>query len=187
MSHNTLAKSKEEILKLLPPTIFFFVALHIIALVRSLMTTGSGLPVSSSGQIALAALIIGKAVLLADLWPPINRFPHKPLIFNILWKTVIYYAVASLIHYLERIFDFAKAAGGVAAGNRQLLAAIVWPHFWAIQLVLMVIIFNYCVIREIGRALGEERVFLLFFRQCNVLDSVRRRERGLDVPQIPRN
>jgi hypothetical protein len=32
MSHNTLPKSKEEIQKLLPP-IFFFVALHIIALV----------------------------------------------------------------------------------------------------------------------------------------------------------
>jgi hypothetical protein len=151
------------------------------------MTTGSGLPVSSSGQIALAALIIGKVVLLADLWPPINRFPHKPPVFNILWKKVIYYAVASLIHYLERIFDFAKAAGVVAAGNRQLLAAIVWPHFWAIQLVLLVIIFNYCVIREIGRALGEERVFLLFFRHCNVLDSVRRRERDLDAPQIPRS
>jgi hypothetical protein len=33
MSHNTLPMSKEKIQKLLPPTIFFFVALHIIALV----------------------------------------------------------------------------------------------------------------------------------------------------------
>lgn len=159
-----LEKLKEEALALLPPTIFFFVALHIIALVRALMTAGTGLPISSSAQIALSALIIGKAVLLADLWPPINRFPHRPLIYNIAWKTVIYYVVATLIHYLERLFDFSRAAGGIAAGNQRLLAEIVWPHYLAVQIVLLVIILNYCVIRELGRAIGEERLFRLFIR-----------------------
>ncbi len=158
-------KLKEEILGVIPPTLFFFIALHIMALVRTLTTKGTGLPVASSAQIALAALIIGKAVLLADLWPPINRFPEKPLIYNVTWKTVIYYAVASLIHYLERLYDFAKEAGGIAAGNEKLLSEIVWPHFWALQIILLLIIFNYCVIRELGRALGEENVIRLFFRQ----------------------
>jgi hypothetical protein len=158
-------KLKEEFLALLPPTIFFFVALHIIGLVRVLMTKGTGLPVTSSAQIALAALIIGKAVLLADLWPPINRFPEKPLIYNIVWKTVIYYAVASFIHYLERLYDFTKEAGGIVAGNESLLSEIVWPHFWALQIILFVVILNYCVIRELGRVLGEKRMIRLFFQQ----------------------
>ncbi|MFN7572217.1 MAG: hypothetical protein ACK5TK_12310 [Betaproteobacteria bacterium] len=161
----SVEKVKEEFLALIPPTLFFFIALHIVGLVRRLMTEGTGLPVSSSAQIAIAALIIGKAVLLADLWPPINRFPEKPLLYNIAWKTGVYFLVASLIHYLERLYDHAKAAGGIAAGNARLLAEIVWPHFWAIQIVLLVIIFNYCVIRELGRALGEERVFRMFLRQ----------------------
>ncbi len=158
-------KLKEEFLALLPPTIFFFIALHIIGLVRVLMTRGTGLPVSSSAQIALASLIIGKAVLLADLWPPINRFPQKPLVFNIVWKTVIYYVVGSFIHYLERLYDFGKEAGGIVAGNEKLLSEIVWPHFWAIQIIVLVVIFDYCVIRELGRALGEKRVIRMFFQQ----------------------
>jgi hypothetical protein len=158
-------KLKEEFLAVLPPTIFFFIALHVIGLVRALLTKGTGLPLVSSAQIALAALIIGKAVLLADHWPPINRFPEKPLIYNIVWKTIIYFAVASIIHYLERLFDFAKAAGSIAAGNEKLLSEIVWPHFWGLQIVLLVVILNYCVIRELGRALGEKRVFRLFFVQ----------------------
>ena len=168
-------KLKEELLAVLPPTIFFFIALHIIGLVRVLMTKGTGLPVNSSAQIALAALIIGKAVLLADLWPPINRFPRKPLIYNIVWKTVIYYGVASFIHYLERLYDFAKEAGGIVAGNEKLLSEIVWPHFWALQIILLVVILNYCVIRELGRVLGEERVFRMFFRQTTAA-SVEERE-----------
>ena len=63
--NKVVEKLKEEFLAVLPPTIFFFIALHIIGLVRVLMTKGRGLPVTSSAQIALAALILGKAVLLA--------------------------------------------------------------------------------------------------------------------------
>jgi hypothetical protein len=156
---------KKELLELIPPTIFFFVALHVIALVRSLMTRGAGLPIASSAQIAIGALIIGKAVLLADLWPAINRFPEKPLIYNITWKTIIYFFVASIIHYLEQLFDFARAADGIVAGNEKLLSEIIWPHFWGTQILLLVIILNYCVIRELSRVLGEERTFRMFFRQ----------------------
>jgi hypothetical protein len=50
-----VGKLKEELLAVLPPTVFFFIALHIVGLVRVLMTEGTGLPVTSSAQIALAA------------------------------------------------------------------------------------------------------------------------------------
>lgn len=161
---STAHKLKEEFLKMVPPTAFFFIALHVIALVRSLMTSGQGLAPTSSAQIALSALILGKAVLLADMLPAINRFPEKPLAYNVGWKTVIYFVVASGIHYLERLYDATREAGSLAAGNELLAERIVWPHFWAIQILIAVMILNYCAIRELGRALGEERIFRLFFR-----------------------
>src|SRR5947199_9218448 len=97
---------KKEFFELLPPTIFFFVALHIVAFVRVLMLKGTGLAPSSSISIAVAALILGKAVLLADLLPMINRFPKRPLIYNVAWKTLIYLLMSAFIHYLERLIDF---------------------------------------------------------------------------------
>ena len=45
------AKLKEEFYKLLPPTIYFFVTLHIVALVRMLMTRGTTFPASSTMSI----------------------------------------------------------------------------------------------------------------------------------------
>lgn len=156
-------KIKEEFLALLPPTIFFFVALHVVGLVRSLMVKGTGLEAVSSVQIAVGALILGKAVLIADLLPAINRFPHRPLVWNIVWKSVIYFAIATLIHYAERLFDTWKLAPGFAAANERLLSEIVWPHFWAMQIVLAVLILNYCVIRELSRAIGENRMLELVF------------------------
>jgi len=156
-------KIKEEIVALLPPTVFFFVVLHIIAFVRVLMVQGTGLPIATSAQIAVAALILGKAVLIADMLPVVNRFPDKPLVYNVTWKTTIYFLIALLIHYLERLVDFWKEAGGIAAANHKMIAEIVWPHFWAIQIVMVVLIFNYCVMHELVRVMGAQQVRAIFF------------------------
>ena len=96
-------KLKEEFLEILPPTIFFFATLQLIAAMRVLMLRGTGITVTSPLEVTLAALILGKAVLVADLLPFINLYPHKPLIYNVVWKTVIYLAMATLMHYVERL------------------------------------------------------------------------------------
>jgi len=154
---------KKEFYELIPPTLFFFVALHIVALIRALMAKGSGIAVSSTASIAIAALILGKAVLLADMLPMINRFPRRPLIYNVSWKTVVYLVVAGVIHYVERLIDYAREAGGLVAGNEKLLAEMVWPHFWAIQILLFALIVMYCTISELVRAIGKEKFVRMFF------------------------
>src|SRR5256885_13945011 len=156
-------KLKEEFFALLPPTIFFFVALHIVAFVRVLMLEGTGISPLSSMSVAVAALILGKAVLIADMLPMINRFPNKPLIYNVTWKTVIYLLLSAVIHYLERLIDFWRQTGGFVAGNQKLLSEIIWPHFWAIQIILLVLIVMYCTIHELVRAIGKEKVLRIFF------------------------
>ena len=158
-----MTKLKEEFFKLLPPTIFFFVALHIVLFIRILMLEGTGLSPYSSASIAVTALILGKAVLLADMVPMINRFPNRPLIYNVAWKTLIYWLMATLIHYVERLIDFWRQAGSFVAGNRKMLAEIVWPHFWAIQIVLFVLIAMYCMMHELVRVVGKEKVMRIFF------------------------
>jgi hypothetical protein len=156
-------KLKEELFALLPPTIFFFVALHIVAFIRVLMLKGTGISPLSTMSIAVAALILGKAVLIADLLPIINRFPNKPLIYNVAWKTLIYLLMATLIHYLERLIDFWRQTESFVAGNKELLAKIVWPHFWAIQIILLVLIAMYCTMHELVRVIGKEKVLRIFF------------------------
>jgi len=161
--HKLLEKLKEEFFAALPPTIFFFVMLHIVAVVRVLMAKAGNFQPMSTVSITVAALILGKAVLIADKLPSINRYPEEPLIYNVAWKTVIYLLVAGVIHYLERLFDFSRQAGGIVAGNAKLLAEIVWPHFWAIQIILFVLILMYCTMRELVRVIGKEKVLRIFF------------------------
>jgi hypothetical protein len=158
-----MAKLKEEFFKILPPTIFFFVALHLVTFIRVLIAKDSHFEPLSTMSIAIASLILGKAVLIADMLPTINRYPNKPLAYNIAWKTVIYLLMAGVIHYLERLVDFWRQTGGFVAGNQKLLAEIIWPHFWAIQIILFVLIAMYCTMHELVRVIGKEKALRIFF------------------------
>lgn len=153
---------RHEFMEMLPPTIFFLVALHIVAVIRALMVRSSGIELEASASILLAALILGKAVLIANMLPFINRFPDKPLIWNVGWKTLIYTLVALVVHYLERLYEYWKEASTLAAANHTLLVEINWARFWAIQILLLTLIFSYCVVAELIRVIGRERFKRMF-------------------------
>ena len=169
-----LEKTKEELLAVLPPTIYFFIALHVIALERSLLTKGTGIGPISHVKVTIAALLLGKAVLIADHLPFINRYPDKPLIYNVIWKTAIYVVIASVIHYLENLIDFWRTTGSIAAANRKLLAEIVWAHFLGIQILLVILVWSYCTMHELIRVAGRQRVLEIFFGS-----PAKRRQSGL--------
>ena len=156
-------KLKEEFFAILPPTIFFFVTLHVVAIIRVLMAKGSHFQPLSTVSIAVGALILGKSVLIADMLPLINRYPDKPLAYNVVWKTAIYLLIATLIHYIERLIDFSRQAGGIVAGNEKMLAELVWAHFWAAEIVLLLLILVYCTARELAHVIGRKTALRLFF------------------------
>src|SRR6516165_10693863 len=161
--HKIFEKLKEEFFAVLPPTIFFFVTLHIVTFIRVLMARGSHFEPLSTISIAVAALILGKAVLIADMLPAINRYPDKPLAYNVAWKTAIYLVLATVIHFVERLIDFCSQAGGLAAGIAKLFAEIVWPHFWAVEIIVFILILIYCAVHELGRVIGRDKMLRLFF------------------------
>jgi hypothetical protein len=154
---------KHEFMEMLPPTIFFFVILHIVAIIHTLMTKGTGIAPPTSLAVTIAALVLGKSVLLANMLPFVNRFPDKPLIWNSIWRTLVYSVVALVVHYLEHLYDDWKEAPNLIAANHKLLAEINWPHFWAIQILLVTLIAVYCVMTELARVIGGKKLKGMFF------------------------
>jgi hypothetical protein len=158
-----LGKLWEEFLKVLPPTIFFLIALTLLAIARALFLRSYGITTAGQLQIVIGALILGKSVLIADLMPFVNRYPDRPLIYNVAWKSLIYNLVALLIHYIERLLDYWKDFGGFIGANREMFEKMVWPHFWGVQIVLIMLIVPYSVAHEIARIVGPKRFRDVFF------------------------
>jgi hypothetical protein len=110
------AKVKHEFREVLPPMIFFLVAFHIVLMERALMAREYGLHPLSMATATVTALVVAKVVLIADMLPIINRFPEKPLMYNVVWKTAIYVGASLLAHYLEHP---SSRCGGARAFGRQ--------------------------------------------------------------------
>ncbi len=154
---------RHEFLQILPPTLFFFVAFNVIGVTKALMLRELGIDFSGFAAAAVGALLVGKVVLLADKLPFINRFPEKPLIYNVVWKTMIYVAAVFLVRYVEHIVPFLLESGGLGAAHARLLAEVVWPHFWSIQIWLIVLFFVYAAAHELVRLIGRAEARRLFF------------------------
>lgn len=157
------AKLKHEIIEAVPPAIFFFIAFQVIAFTHALTQGEVGVALATFVKATIAALVVAKVVLIVDLLPIINRYPDKPLIYNVVWKTFIYVSAALLVRLLEELIPVIGTAGGVAAAFERLLDEVVWHHFWAVQIWLITLFAFYCALREIGRIIGRKEILRMFF------------------------
>ncbi|MNH32668.1 hypothetical protein D3C79_931280 [compost metagenome] len=74
----------------------------------------------------------------------------------------MYALVALIVHYLERLYDYWKEAPGLLDANALLWSSMNWPRFWAVQILLITLIFMYCVIAELARVIGRKRLKQMF-------------------------
>ena len=123
--NNVFQRLKHELLGVIPPAVFFFISFQLLALTQALVLKKYGIEVSTFLEATIGALIVAKVVLITDLLPLVNRFPEKPLLYNIVWKTSIYLAAALLVRYGEHLFHFIRTYGDIAEANRRLLAEVI--------------------------------------------------------------
>ena len=156
-------QAKHLVGEMIAPTLFFFVTFQLLALTRALMLKQYGINVTMFVTATIGSLVAAKVVVLADLLPFINRFPGRPLIWNVVWKTLIYLMASFVLHYLEELFHFYRKTGDIVSANRAMLQEVVWTRFWLIQIWLTVLLLVFCTMGELVRALGRDRMRELFF------------------------
>lgn len=154
---------KQELHEIIPPTLFFLITFSLLMITKRLISLEYGIPWTGFGMAVIGALLIGKAVLIIDNFPFVNKFPEKPLIYNVVWKFLLYFIAAIFLRYLEHIVPFLWKHETFIEAHRHLVEEIVWPHFWMLMMWVGVLLFIYCAMRELVRAIGREKVIQLFF------------------------
>ena len=167
----------EQVLHMLPAVIFFFVGFNLILWTKLLILEEQGIEYSGFVAATLAALLVGKAVLVVDNLPFMRRFDGAPLIQPILFKTAIYWVVVFAFRLGEALFHFVLDGGALADFPAFLAANFSWPRFLSIQLWLMVLFLVYVTIHELDTLFGDGELFRLFFRWYSSEAKLTRRQR----------
>ena len=161
--HKIYQRLKHEFLSVIPAAVFFFVGFQLLALTRALILKEFDIEIWGFVTAAVGALVVAKVIMVIDLLPFVNRFPDKPIVYNVTWKATIYFIATFFARYIEHMFLFVREYGDLAAANRHLFDDIIWSRFWVIQIWLLVLLLIYCVSKELIRVFGASRVREVFF------------------------
>jgi len=151
-----------EARQMLPPFAFFFVSFNLLALTVALLSPTRDVSVVSHAAATLGALLVGKAVLLAEMLPFVDRYRNRPLIWNTVWKAGLYVAVTLVLRLAEKLVSAATSGYGFSVGVADEVKGVDWAHFWAVQLWLALLFLVYTGFREAVREIGAERVRRMF-------------------------
>src|SRR2546422_8915002 len=134
----------------LPPTIFFFVGFNLILWTKRLILEEHGVEFSGFLTATLAALLVGKAVLVTDNLPFMRRFDGAPMIQPILFKSAIYWLCVLMVRLAERLGHILFVGGGVADFPTHLGAHFSRPRFFSKQGWFMVRFLVYRTTHEVN-------------------------------------
>ncbi|PSO16790.1 hypothetical protein, partial [Bradyrhizobium sp. MOS002] len=95
----------------LPPTIFFFVGFNLILYTKRLILQEHGIEFSGFFTSLVAALLVGKAVLVTDNMRFMRRFDGAPMLQPILFKSAIYWLCVLIVRLAEELVHFVAAGG----------------------------------------------------------------------------
>lgn len=154
---------KEEAIQAIPAIIFFAITFNLIVLTERLMLRQETPSYLSYALATLAALIVGKLLIIMNALPFINVFARKPLIYNIVWKFFIYGSAAVIYRLLDKIFHMMFHHQHSYFIYEHLKITLESSVFWAIQLWLLMVFIIYIISSEFIHSIGKERIELLLF------------------------
>ena len=176
----------KELKIVLPPTIYFFCAFNLIVFTTNLMIHDYWFRLSGFLVATTTALVVGKAVLVANQIRLIDRFRGAPLIQPILYRTVFYTLIVFVVRILERFIHLAIDQRGFTLAFGEAIDEFSWRRFAAIQIWLFTCFLIYVTATELSALLGEGQLFRLFFRHRSSEHRLTRRQHVRALMELSR-
>jgi hypothetical protein len=170
--HKLAERGIDEFRRFLVMFVYLWIVFGLFVLNETIILGERHLSFTTQGFVLINAAVMAKVMLIAEAFRLGRRFEHLPLIYPVFLKSALFAAVFIAFHALERILV------GVL-GGRSVVDSI--PHIgggtlsdvltvWASMAISLLPFF---ALREIGRIVGEGRLWELMFRRA-----AERRERA---------
>ncbi|HYZ72520.1 MAG TPA: hypothetical protein VE641_05535 [Chthoniobacterales bacterium] len=183
---NLLAFVGKQFLEVVPPTLFFAVGFNVIVLTTQLILADYLIHFANFMLVTFSALVVGKAVLVANHLPFFRRFDTAPIIQPILFKTLIYCIVVLIVRFIEKLAKYLLTGGTFDGIPDYVEHHFSWNRFIAIQIWVFILFLIYTIAAELNSLFGSgELAKILFTRRSSEL-KLRRRQRVRALVKLSR-
>jgi hypothetical protein len=176
----------KEIKEALPAIIFFGIGFNLVVLTTQLILDDYEVQFAGFMVATAAALLVGKAVLLAKLLPFFRRFDNAPLIQPILFQTVLYCAVVFLARLLEKVVEYFVGGGSINGVPDYMSTHFTWHRFAAIQIWIFVLFLIYTTAADLNTLFGQGELYKIFFTRRSSELKLTRRQRVRRLVELNR-
>ena len=92
-----------ELREAIPPTIYFGVVFHAVAITKAAFLADYGLTPSGSAMALVGALLVAKAILVTDKLRFTNALSTGPLVYDVMWKPAIFTVFTLAFRVVEEL------------------------------------------------------------------------------------
>ena len=176
----------KEITEALPAIVFFAIGFNLIVLTTQLILDDYEAQFAGFMVATMAALLVGKAVLVAKLLPFFRQFDNAPLIQPILFQTFVYWAVVFMARFLEKIIEYFVGGGRIDGIPEYMTTHFTWHRFAAIQIWIFVLFLIYTTAADLNTLFGDGELFKIFFTRRSSQLKLTRRQRVRKLVELDR-
>lgn len=156
-------RAKEQIRDFALMFLYLWVVFGMLAVHESIILSQHQINYVSHGFAVVNALVFAKVMLVAEDLHLGHRFHDKPLIYSVLFKSLLFAMALICFHIAEHVgvgmWRGKTIAESIAEVGADKLGTLV-----SVGVVSTVALVPFFILREIGRVIGEDKLWSLFFR-----------------------
>jgi len=163
---NLKERAKDEIRNFTLMFVYLWVVFGVLAVHESIVLSQHQINYRFHGLAIVNALVFAKVLLVAEDLHLGRRFNDKPLVYSILFKSVLFGVTLICFRIVEHVligmWDGRTIAQSISEVGANKLAGII-----SLGIISTVALVPFFILREISRVIGSDKFWALFFQHRN--------------------
>jgi GYF domain 2 len=147
--------------------LYLWLVFGLLAIHQSIILSQYQIDYQSHGLAVINALVFAKVMLIAEDLRLGDRLDDKPLIYPILFKSLLFAMTLICFHIVEHVI-IGMWHGQKVAETLSEIGANKLRGMVSFSVIATVGLIPFFALRQIGRVMGKEKVWSLFFRRVRI-------------------
>ena len=172
-SRSLKAKAADEFRRFLVLFFYLWILFGVFVLNQGVVLREHGINFAMQGFAFFNALVFAKVVMLFEVFDPGRWLRKRPLIYPILYESLLLTVLFLIAHVLEKTIE-GLIRGKTLTESMPVLTGAGLPGFLSITVILFIALLPFFGLRNLSLAMGEGRLYGMIFEKPSAQDGERR-------------